>query len=90
MAYVIEWQARIKWVGDGTGQMGVPSAQMLQVSTLLNNDTGDGTSNGVYVPGGDSPTSANITTACATVGTNMASLFNASLPQIQGFATGGG
>ncbi len=84
MAYVIDWEARIKWVGDGCGPMAVASAQQLLVSTLLQ------PSQAVQVPGGDAPSTANITTACTTVGTNMATLLNASISQIQGFATGGG
>jgi len=90
MTYVIDWEARIKWVGDGCGPMGVPSAQVLQVSTLLQPYTGSGTLIPVPVPGGDAPSTANITTACTTVGTNMAAALNAQISQIQGFATGGG
>jgi hypothetical protein len=64
--------------------MSVASAQQIQASTLLV------PGNAVAVPGADAPTSANITTACATFGTNMAALLNANLAQIQGFASGGG
>ena len=84
MAYIIDWEARVKWVGDGCGPMGaVGSAQQLQVSTLLGNTYGaSGSTAPVAVPGGDSPSTANITTACNTVATNMAALFNASIAQI--------
>ena len=80
MAYqLIIKSVEIAWVGDGAGAMSVPSAQALFAANLAP----------IQVPGGDAPTTGNITTACTTAGTNLATFFNASIAQIQGFATGG-
>lgn len=85
MAYVINWSATIAWVGDGVGAMSVPSAQRLQQNSGFSANGGP-----VLVPGGDSPTTGNISTAATTVGTNIATALNNNIAQIQGFATGGG
>lgn len=88
MAYFIKWSADVFWAADGANQMGqVPIAQVKR----LNNDFG-ANSGFVLVPGGDSPTGANFTTAATTVGTNLGTAINvaATLAQIQGFSTGGG
>jgi len=83
--YVLKGIISVEWVGDGAGPMSVPSAQVLTVG----NDFG---ANGgfVTVPGGDAPSTANISTACSTLATNLAGALNASISQIQGFASGGG
>ena len=88
--FLLKWSLDVCWVADGAGPMGVPGAQ----TKRLNNDALGGTVlNGGYVvvPGGDSPTGANFTTACTTVGTNMGTACNvaATLAQIQAFSTGG-
>jgi hypothetical protein len=84
MSYRINWTASIVWVGDGAGPMEVPSAQVLTVNQ--NSTSGAGS---VVVPGANAPSTANISTACTTVGTNMAAALNVNIGQIQGFATGG-
>lgn len=85
MAYKIRWEATVFWVPDGAGAMSVNSAQSLTETTKFGGNGG-----AVLVPGGDAPSTANITTACTTVGTNIAAAFNANIGQIQGFASGGG
>lgn len=64
---VLMWSVRACWVPAGAGQQGIPVAQSL----AQNNDFG---ANGDYivVPGNGSPTAANITTACTTLGANVA------------------
>jgi hypothetical protein len=73
--------ADIAWVGDGAGAMSVPSAQRLKMVIPAPY---------TQVPGGDAPSTANISAACLTASTALAALFNAQIGQIQGFATGGG
>jgi preprotein translocase subunit SecD len=60
--------------------MSVPSAQRLKETVTP----------AIPVPGGDAPSTANISAACTTGATALAALFNANIGQIQGFATGGG
>jgi hypothetical protein len=83
--YKIRWEATVFWVPDGAGAMSVNSAQSLTQTTKFGANGG-----AVSVPGADAPTTANITTACATVGANIAAALNANIGEIQGFATGGG
>ena len=91
MAYVMNWDVRVSWVGDGVGQMQAlgPGSPSLKIT---NSTTSGATSAGgtVVIPGGDSPTGANLTTAATTVGTNIGTILNASaiLTQIQGWSTG--
>lgn len=76
------------WVPDGAGAMEVPSAQQLTKKALpVYGDTGM-----VVVPGGNNPSSANITTALNTLATNMATVFEttANLAIIQGWQNGTG
>lgn len=91
---VLLWAVRACWVPDGTQQLNVPSAQSL----LQNNDFG-ANSGQIVVPGGNNPSAANITTACTTLGTNVANAFGgtgapaagaANLAIIQGWAAGTG
>lgn len=84
MSYRLNWTATIAWVGDGAGPMEVVSAQVL---TVNQNSTSGGGS--VVVPGANAPSTANVVTACATAGVNMAAALNVNIGQIQGFATGG-
>lgn len=83
MAYVLTGKFNISWVGDGVGPMSVPSAQTLQATV------GPGQATEVVVPGGDSPTTGNVSTACTTLAAALAAILNANIGQIQGFATGG-
>lgn len=81
MAYVLKGSFTVCWVGDGTGPMGVPSAQQLKavIPDL----------SPIQVPGGDAPSTSNISTACTNAATALAAALNASIGQIQGFASGG-
>lgn len=90
MSYQIKWRAEVCWIPDGAGQMEVPSG----ATKIINTDFGGspGAGGPVVVPGGDSPTGANFTTAANSVGTALGLALNnaATLAQIQGFSTGGG
>lgn len=67
MAIVLKWTVEACWVPDGVQQQNVPSAQTLR----QNNDFG-ANSGYITVPGGNNPSAANITTACTTLGANVA------------------
>lgn len=84
MAYQLRYTVNIDWIPDGAGSMSVPSAQTLQA--IGQAEFG----NSISVPGADAPTTGNISTACTALGTQLAAQLNASIAQIQGFATGGG
>lgn len=81
--YVLTGSISISWVGDGVGPQSVPGAQTLKAS-IPHSQAGV-----IPVPGGDAPSTANISTACATAATALAAQLNANIGQIQGFATGG-
>ena len=84
MAYVLNWSAQISWVGDGVGQFqGNPGSPSLKVSTAFGGSTGS-----IAVPGADAPSTGNISAACTSAGTNMATALNANITQIQGWANG--
>ena len=89
MAYQIRASVTIMWIGDGAGPMEVGSAQ---VFTATAGPAAGSTVPSIQVPGGNAPTSGNISTGCASLATAIAAVFNtaANLAQIQGFATGGG
>ena len=89
MSYQIRAAVTIMWIGNGTGPMEVGSAQ---VFTATVGPTASSTVPSIQVPGGDAPTSGNISTGCTSLATAVAAVFNtaANLAQIQGFATGGG
>lgn len=82
MAYQLYGSFTIAWVGDGCGQMSVPGSQIIEVVAAPN------LGNQTQVPGGDAPTTGNITTATTTLATTLAALLNAKIGQIQGFASG--
>lgn len=81
--YIITGDVDIAWVGDGVSAQSVPSAQRLKVTV------GRGQASQIVVPGGDSPTTGNISSACTTLGTTLATLLNAQIGTIQGWSTGG-
>lgn len=83
MAYQLYGQFTIAWVGDGASAMSVPSAQVLTVNIAPNLGSSQ------QVPGGDAPSTTNVSTACTNAATALAALLNAKIGQIQGFATGG-
>lgn len=89
MAYIIRAiRIDVCWVPDGAGPMEVASAQSAAVTTDFGGSPGMG--GPVVVPGGDSPTGANLTTAAATLGTNLGAALNSPLmlARIQGWSTG--
>lgn len=85
MSYGLKWQFSVVWIGDGVGPMEVPSAQVLTVTQA--SPSGGGV---IPIPGGDAPSTGNISTACSSAATAGAAVLNANIAQIQGFATGGG
>lgn len=85
MAYQVKWSATIMWIGDGAGAMSVPAQQSLTFGNQFGSNGGY-----VIVPGGDSPTGGNLTTAGTTCGTNIGTALNTALTQIQNWASGGG
>ena len=72
----------LEWVGDGVGQMSVPIAQ------VLTEVVGGPGGTAIVVPGGNSPSTGNISTACSTAATALAAAFNANITQIQGWVSG--
>lgn len=91
---VLMWSVRACWVPAGAQQQNVPVAQALGV----NNDFG-ANSGYIVVPGNANPSAANITTACTTLGTNVANALGgtgapaagaANLAVIQGWQNGTG
>lgn len=103
MAYQIRYMLEVNWIGDGAGPMSVATAQGMILGQLgingLTPVTATGQPTGVQaVPGGDSPTIGNFSTALygsssAPSGGMALDLYNAinsNLTQIQGFSTGGG
>jgi len=87
--YVIEATVNINWIGDGIGNFPQKQAQTLQVAVSNGQTLAGFVSPMILVPGGDAPSTGNISTACTTLGTTVATLLNANIAQIQGFATGG-
>ena len=82
MAYVCNATVTISWVGDGVGQMMPgPGSPLLKLVTA--NLGGPW-----QVPGGDSPSGANLTTVGTTIGTAIGTALNLNLTQIQGWSTG--
>ena len=65
MAIVIDWVMTARFVPDGAGSMSVPSSQALEQSTKFGANSGS-----ILIAGGNSPTAAQIKTACTTAGTN--------------------
>lgn len=86
MAYMIDWAVRVSWVGDGIG----PLTQAPASPSLKINQGSTSAGGVVLVPGGDSPTGGNFTTASTTIGTNIGTALNVAsvLAQIQGWSTG--
>lgn len=90
MAYQLVGTFTISWVGDGVGPFtaAVPASPRLQVGAGGNFGGGTLAGGPVLVPGGDSPTTGNVSTACTTMATNLAAALNAQIAQIQGWSTG--
>ena len=85
MAYQLQGSITIMWQPEGAGSAVMGGAQSLNVSNQFH-------ANGdlVQVPGGDSPSTTNISTGCATLATNLAAAINAQLSQIKQWPKGGG
>ena len=83
----VKWVVRVAWYPDGGGEALSSSAQMLE----QRNDFGQG-GGSIIVPGGVSPTAANIAAAMATVGVNAAAAFSTptNLAVINGWQNGTG
>ncbi len=81
MALQIRYSMSVCFVPDGAGPMSVPSAQVKTVTQ----------STVIVVGGANSPTAAQIVTACAAAGTDASNQFNtaANLAQIDAFGSGG-
>lgn len=81
MAYQITYTASISFVQQGGGQAAeTPNGSVLTVTGIA------------AVPGGATPTAANITTGCTAVATALTAQLAtnaANLAQLQAFATGG-
>jgi hypothetical protein len=77
MAYRVRIRANIEWVADG-GQ----NAVMNHISQSAQQDSF------AFVPGGDTLTTANISSAFATAAANCATAFNGQLAMLQGWSTG--
>lgn len=77
------------FVPDGAGAMEVPSAQSLaaKVVTAIGN-----AGSPVVVPGGNAPSTANMSTALSALATQLGTFFNTSANNaiINGWASGGG
>lgn len=92
MAYRLRYYVDIDWVGDGTGGT---MQGILQANNPVAGDVGSAQTmrlqGGQYVPGGDSPSGSNFTTATTAMGTDISTQINvaATLAQIQAWATGG-
>jgi hypothetical protein len=86
--YGLRWSVELVAIPLGAGPMSVPDQQRLKVTQT--SPSGGGTvtvaSTGAY------PTSANIVTACSSLGTNAAAALNASGSTAvwQGWNSGGG
>jgi hypothetical protein len=85
MSYQIRAKVDVVWIGDGVGQMEVPSAQVLTATNFQGSNGGF-----VAIPGGDTLTTTNISAAMTTLAGNLATYFNNNIAQLQGFSTGGG
>ena len=85
MAIVIDWVMTARFVPDGAGSMEVPTGQALEQSTKFGNNSGF-----IVIAGGNSPTSAQIKTACTTAGTNAGNALGSAVNTaiIDGWGTG--
>ena len=88
----LRYYVDVDWVGDGTGGTG---QGQLQANNPVAGAVGMAQTmrfqGGQYVPGGDTPSGANFTTATTAMGTDISNQINvaAILAQIQAWATGG-
>ena len=84
MAYVVNANITVSWVGDGVGQlMPGPGAPLLKLTTAQLGGPWQ-------VPGADAPSAGNITTVMTTLGTAAGTAFSttANVARIQGWANG--
>ncbi len=91
MSFRIRYTAYVDYVADGAGPMEAAGAQTLRIDGSPN-QTPQGPVSGVQiVPGGNSPTGANFTTAATAIGTDLSNQLNvaAVLARVQAFSSGG-
>ena len=84
MALKITYSVNISFIGDGTGGMFAPQGTTIQFTQSSAAGTGQ-------VPGGNTPTAANLLTACVAMGADIGAQMGvaAVVARIQGLATGG-
>lgn len=81
MAYGLKYTMSVVYIGDGSGPMSVPDAQVMKFTQ----------SSIVQVPGGNAPSASNFNSAITGgMTTDLEAQVLANLSQLQGFATGGG
>lgn len=86
--YLMGMKATIYWAPDGAGPVTVPEAQSLEASVGDAGCNASGTF--VLVPGGNAPTTGNISTAVTAAAALITTYMQAQIAQIQGWASGGG
>lgn len=91
MAYSITCLVNISYVPDGAGPVSIPSMQTFTVALGSGpwGTPGTGVYDGIQVPGGNAPSTGNVSTACTNMATAVATQLNANIGTIQGWATGG-
>jgi hypothetical protein len=92
MAIIITGQVNVAWVPDGSGPEFVPSAQTLTVALGYGpfGSPTTGAPTAILVPGGNAPTTGNISTAMTAFATAVAAQLNttANNAAIVGWASG--
>lgn len=93
MAFFVTYQMQIGWAADGRGSVGMaPIGPVIELQGI--NGSGPNGAVGLQVvPGGDTPTGANFTTALNSAATDISNQLNNTaglLARVQGFATGTG
>jgi hypothetical protein len=92
MAIIIKGIVDVCWVPDGSGPEFVPSAQTLSVALGYGplGTQGTGLSSVIVVPGGNAPSTGNVSTAMTAFATAIAALLNttANNGTINGWAAG--
>jgi hypothetical protein len=85
MAIVLDWVVTARFQPDGAGGMSVPSGQAQEQSTKFGGNSGS-----ILIAGGNTPTAAQIKTACTTAGTNAGTALGstANTAVINGWGSG--
>ena len=94
MSFRIDYSVTVTFVGDGMGPMELPGSPAISFfgSGLGAAPLGIPGQGGQLVPGGNTPTAANFTTALNSMAADIAAQIAvpATLARVQAFATGGG